>query len=126
MNIKITCNNLELTPAIDDYVHKKISLLEKFLTQKEATICEVEIGKTTRHHKSGDVFKAEVNLIEPGSKQVYAVVEEEDLYAAIEFVRDEVEREIISNKEKRSTLVRKGGALVKSLLKNVNNWRRRK
>ena len=61
----------------------------------------------------------------PGSKQVYALSEEQNLYSAIDIVRDEAEREIVSQKEKRSTLVRRGGIIVKSLLKNLSNWRRK-
>ena len=119
MNIKIRSKNFDITPAIDDYIHKKISSLEKFLTVKEGTLCEVEIGKTTMHHKSGDIFRAEVNIIEPGKTQVFAVAEEADLYAAIDVVRDEAEREIVSRKNKRTTLLRRGGAAVKGIIKRM-------
>ncbi len=120
MNIKIRAKNFEITPAIDDYVMKKISSLDKFLDVKDSTICEVEIGRTTSHHKSGDIFRAEVNIIEPGKKQVFAVAEEVDLYMAIDIVRDEAEREIVSNKKKQDTLFRRGSAKIKNLLKRVN------
>jgi|SRR3989344_2434525 len=125
MNIKIRTINFEITPAIDQYVNKKISSLEKFLGDGQNVLCEVEIGRTTKHHKSGDIFKAEINIMRPGSKQVYALSEEQNLYSAIDIVRDEAEREIVSQKEKRSTLVRRGGIIVKSLLKNLSNWRRK-
>ena len=120
MNIKIRSKNFDLTPSIDDYVTKKISLLEKFLGEGVGILCEVEIGRNSKHHKSGDVFRAEVNIIEPGNKQIYAVAEEADLYTAIDIVRDEAEREIVSRKTKRETLFRRGGAAVKSLLKRIN------
>lgn len=120
MNIKIRSTNFDLTKAIYDYVHKKISILEKFLPAGERIICEVEIGRTTRHHKSGDIFRAEVNITQPGKKQIYAVAEEADLYSAIDVVRDEAERAIISHKEKSSTLFRKGAFRVKELLKRIN------
>ena len=127
MQIKIRCINFDLSEAIEEYVTKKISSLEKFLEVKDATLCEVEIGKTTNHHKSGDIFKAEVNLVQPAHKQVYAVAEEEDLYAAIDIVRDEVERELTSDKKKRWRLLRRGGARVKELLKRIDmrpkRWR---
>jgi putative sigma-54 modulation protein len=126
MNIKIRSVNFDITPAINDYVMKKISLLEKFLPQGDGVICEVEIGRTTRHHKSGDIFRAEVNIKEPGGKQVFAVAEEADLYSAIDIVRDDAERVIISQKSKRETLIKRGGAKVKELLKRIDirNWRK--
>lgn len=72
------------------------------------------------HHNSGDIFKAEINLTQPGSKQVYAVAEKSDLYTAIDVVRDEAEHAIVSKKTKDSTLFRKGAAQIKSLLKRVD------
>ena len=123
MNTKIRSINFEITPAIDEYGTKKISSLEKFLESKDGALCEVEIGRTTKHHNSGDIFRAEINLTQPGSNQVYAVAEESDLYTAIDIVRDEAERAIVSRKTKNSTLLRRGAAQVKNLLKRVN-WRK--
>ena len=120
MNIKIRSVNFEITPAIDDYISKKISSLEKFLEVSEGAICEVEIGRTTMHHKSGDIFKAEINLTQPGIKQIYAVAEEVDLYTAIDVVRGEAEHAIVSKKTKDTTLFRRGAARVKNLIKMVN------
>ena len=120
MNIKIRSKNFDLTPAIDDYVTKKISTLEKFLGGGNNILCEVETERTTKHHKSGDIFRAEVNIVEPGNKQIYAVAEEADLYTAIDVVRDEAERVIVSNKTKRDTLLRRSGARIKELLKRIN------
>ena len=125
MDIKIRSTNFEITPAIGDYVNKKISSLQKFLDPKSQILCEVEIGRTTRHHKSGDIFRAEVNIRAPGLKQIYAVAEEFDLYAAIDIVRDEAEREIISQKNKKETLFRRGGQRIKELLKKVRIYPRR-
>ena len=120
MNIKIRSTNFDITQAINDYIHKKLSLLEKFLPANEQTLCEIEIGRTTLHHKSGDIFRAEVNITQPGRKQVYAVTEESDLYSAIDIVRDEAERVIISQKEKHNTLFRRGAVRVKELMKRIN------
>ena len=83
-------------------------------------MCEVELGKTSAHHKSGDVFKAEINITTAGSNQFYAVAEESDLYAAIDVVRDEIERTIVSRKEKRETLFRRGAAKFKNIIKRLS------
>lgn len=127
MNIKIKSRDFDLTPAIDDYITKKISTLEKFLEVKDNILCEIEIGRTTKHHKSGDIFRAEVNIVEPGNKQIYAVAEESDMYTAIDVVRDEAERAIVSRKTKRFTLIRRGGTRIKELLKRIDfrpkRWR---
>ena len=89
MNIQIKNTNLELTQAISDYLYKKLSDLENLVSHHDKdALCRVEIGKTTKHHKSGDVFRAEINLRMKG-ENVYVVSEREDLYAAIDEVKDE-------------------------------------
>lgn len=114
-NLKGT--GISITPAINDYLEKRLSGLEKWLEGSEY-ILDVELGKTTQHHKSGDVFKAEANLKLEG-KQMYAVVEKEDLYAAIDELKDEIGRQIISGKEKKKTLFRRGAHKIKNLLKGI-------
>ena len=120
MKIKLRAKNFDITPAIDEYVSKKISTLEKFLDTKNESLCEVEIGRTTKHHNTGDIFKAEVNIVQPGNKQIYAVAEEIDLYTAIDVVRDEAERAIVSRKNKYKALWKKGASRIKDILKRVD------
>lgn len=124
MNIKTRAVNFDLTDNISEYVDKKVSSLGKFITNSEELLCEVEIGRTTRHHNSGDIFKAEINILIPGSKQVYAKAEESELYTAIDIVRDEAERVIVSQKNKKDTLFRRGSTRIKNLLKRVNYWKK--
>ena len=127
MNIKIRIANLTSTLAIIEYAEKKISSLEKFLPDTENLLCQVELSKTTNHHKSGDIFRAEVNITDPLNGQIFAFAEESDLYAAIDIVRDEAERNIVSKKTKRNTLFRRSGAKVKAFLKHLDirpkRWR---
>src|SRR3989338_9607651 len=120
MKIKLRSKNFDITPAIDEYVSKKISTLEKFLDTKNESLCEVEIGRTTKHHNTGDIFKAEINIVQPGNKQIYVVAEEIDLYTAIDIVRDEAEQAIVSRKNKYKTLFKKGAIRMKEILKRIN------
>lgn len=120
INIKTRSANFELTDAISDYVTKKLSSLEKFVGGAGEVLCEVELARTTKHHNSGDIFKAEVNMFVPGAPQVYSVAEEADLYTAIDVVRDEVERKLVSNKDKKETLFRRGAQKVKNILKKID------
>jgi ribosomal subunit interface protein len=120
MNIKIRSVNFDLTPAINDYVNKKISSLGKFITNQNEVLCDVEIGRTTQHHKSGEIFRAEINMDIPGRNQVYAVAEAIDIYSAIDVVRDEAEREIVSKKNRYKTIFRKSAGKIKNIIKNLN------
>lgn len=118
MQIKIKTTNIELTSAIESYVEEKVRGVEKFAVPHvdEDPIAEVEIGKTTNHHNSGDVFRAEINLRVRG-KHFRATSEKSDLYAAIDDVRNEIVRELNSHKDKTRTLVRRGAGMIKNILR---------
>lgn len=121
MKIQIKATEITLTPAIKDYAEKKILSLQKYFQNEEDVLAFVEIGKTTQHHKSGEVFKAEVSIRAKGTDH-YSVSEKSDLYAAIDDVKDEIARSIVSSKKKKETLFRKGGAKIKELIKRLN-WK---
>lgn len=128
MKINTKATNITLTPAISDYIEKKVSMLEKFFQNTGEALVNVEVGKTTRHHKSGDVFKAEIHLFVNG-QEYYAVTETEDLYAAIDEAKDDVARSLSSKKKKALRLFRKGGAHLKNLLRGLvdikdRSWKR--
>jgi len=116
-NIKAT--NIEITPAISDYIDKKFSAFDRFTQGDESALCDVEVAKTTQHHRQGDVFKAEVNLHTAG-KNFYAAIEKDDLYAAIDLVKDEVVRALTTHKDKGISLMRKGALKMKNALKGLD------
>jgi len=117
MNINIKATGIELTGALHDYVIDKVGSLERFLAfDKDAIIATVEIGKTTNHHKLGDFFRAEINLSFPG-QSLRAETTESDLYAAIDIAKDNLAEEIKSVNKKKNTLVKRGGRLLKSILR---------
>ena len=98
MQIDIKGTNLELTEAIKDYVNEKIGGLEKFFDQ--ILEARVDVGLTTKHHQKGNIFRAEVNLEVPQKHIIRAEAEREDLYMAINEVKDELQRQIKKYKEK--------------------------
>jgi len=116
-NIKAT--NIEITPAISDYIDKRFSAFDKFTQGDESARCDIEVGKTTHHHKNGDIFKAEVNLHISG-KNFYAMIEKDDLYAAIDLVKDEIVRALTTHKDKGLSLMRKGALKMKNALKGFD------
>ena len=103
-------------PAISEYVDKRFDTLEKFFEDDTTVVFDLELAKTTNHHKNGDIFKAEVHIIAKG-KNVYATAEKEDLYAAIDIVKDEVLREEKTLKEERQSFIRRGGSQMKDIIK---------
>ena len=119
MTVSIKSTNITLTPALKDYTEKRLGAITKY-TGGSAAIT-AEIGKTTEHHKSGDIFRAEVNVVTPLGKQYRAESEKADLYEAIDDVRTEIIRELSSAKDKNSTLFKRGAQKIKNLLKGLRS-----
>ena len=113
MKINLKATGIELTPAISDYATRKISAIEKYLADPDSATAYVEVGKSTKHHKQGPYFRAEVRV----SGNFYAKHEAEDLYAAIDLVRDEIAHELTHAKDKRLKLVRRGGRVIKNIMR---------
>jgi len=96
MKITVKAANLDLTPALNRYLEEKIGSLSKFLKNYEIEgeiQVRVEVGRTTRHHHQGNVFRAEANLILP-KKVLRGAAEKEDIRTAIDEVKSELQREI--------------------------------
>ena len=118
--VKIKATNIEQTPALEEYARKRLSQLEKFLKhysrESGELVFEIEIGKTTKHHKHGDVFRAEINFT-AGGNNFYTESTQENLYAAIDKAKDELARELRRHKNKHHSLVKRGGAQFKKLMR---------
>lgn len=118
MNIIIKGTNLELHNDLKEYVHEKIGGLKKFIENENmdpsSITVRVELARTTRHHQHGEVYKAEVNLQLP-KKMLRNVVESDDIYKAIDDVKDELREMINSYKDERITKTRRGARIIKKL-----------
>ena len=110
MKINISSKGMEMTSAIKQYAEKKIADLDKFY--KKIIMAEIRVGKESSHHNKGDIFFAEVKLEVPGT-DLFAEKTEEDLYKAIDKVRDYLEDELKKRKDKSETKSRKDKAMVR-------------
>lgn len=116
MKIKLSAKKIELTEAIKSYVLEKASKLSKLLKKIEDSGGEVmasfDVGKNTKHHKSGKVFHCDCSITIDGEK-FYLSSDEEDLYKAVDVVKEGLWKEISRNKTKKQTLKRRGAKSVK-------------
>lgn len=96
---EIKGTTIDLTDAIKKYVEDKLAAVAKLTTKFEPCDVSVDVGKTTEHHRKGDVFKAEFNLTIPGTL-LRAEAEKDDLYAAIDEASSDLSRQIKKFKEK--------------------------
>lgn len=110
MKINISSKGMELTQPIKNYAETKVGELQKFY--KKIMMAEIRVGKDSNHHNKGDIFFAEVKLEVPGA-DLFAEKTEEDLYKAIDKVRDYLENELKKRKDKAETKSRKEKAMVR-------------
>jgi len=125
MNINIKATNMELTPAISDFITKKLEGLEKFIHGDNCDTCAsseirvfVEVGMTSKHHQTGEIYRAELQLDFPiagGKGSARAESESGDLYAAIDEAKDLLKEELLKTKDKKESLVRRGARKIKSM-----------
>ena len=118
MNIILKSTNIELTPALREYTERRMASIEKFVG--ESGQAAVELEKTTNHHKSGEIFRAEVNVITSAGQQYRAETNKEDLYVAIDALRDAITSELSKGKAKNITRWRRGAQKLKSLITGIN------
>ncbi len=118
MNIVIKGTNLELHEDLKAYAEEKIGSLKKFLEGIDLggnrVLARVELAKTTQHHQQGDIYMAEVNLELP-RKLLRSVVEGDDIYKAIDGVKDDLRIMINEYKTEKTEKSRRGRRMIKDL-----------
>lgn len=106
---------LEVTEAIESYIEKRLAPLFKKYSKIQKPI-SVEIGKTTDHHKHGDIFFADTKLILKDT-QLFARTEGADLYATIDELQSELLTQLESAKGKKFELFKRGARKIKKMLR---------
>jgi len=123
MDINILAKKIELTDKLKDYIVKKVTNLGKILKKIKDKGGEVkvnfEVSQSTKHHKTGMIFHADCTIRIDG-KKFYSSSENENIYEAIDSVKDSLFREINQNKDKSQTLARRGAKSVKKMMKRIS------
>jgi ribosome-associated translation inhibitor RaiA len=78
-----------------------------------------EVGKSTKHHKSGEVFHADCFININGNK-FYASSDKEDVYQSIDEIKDSLFNDIQKNKDRKQTLFKRGALSIKKMLKGLS------
>lgn len=123
MKINLQGKGIELTESIKDYVFKRVTNLEKLISGIEAgkgeAMVSFEVVKTTNHHKSGKIFHASC-MISLDGKKFYGESDHQDLYSAVDEVKETLFNEITKNKDREQTLFKRGATSVKKMLKGLS------
>lgn len=116
MRVTIRHKNLEITPALEEYIEMKVvapvrRLLGPTLSI-ELPILDLEFSRTTRHHQKGRVYYAEANL-SLGKKMLRASVEDEDIRACCDMLEEELKRIVMGFKRRAQSLEKRKARRVK-------------
>lgn len=88
-----------MTEALKNYIEEKVAMLEKYLGDIQVINCDFEIEKAVGDQNKGKIFRAEINLEVP--RELLRVEKtEDDMYKAIDKVKDHLVLLIKKYKEK--------------------------
>jgi ribosomal subunit interface protein len=105
MNYNIRGENIEVTPAIRDYVEKKVGKLERYFL--ESPDANVHVNLKVNQDKT-----AKVEITIPMTQLVLRAEESNiDMYAAIDLIVDKLERQIRKHKTKVNRKFREKGVV---------------
>lgn len=114
MNIALLGTNIDITEALRAKVYAEFEKFKKVLDPHVRIA--VEIGKINKHHKQGEVYKAEAKIVEPKA-EYFANFITENLYTSITTLADELFEKVTKSKAKHRSLSKRGGGKIKELLK---------
>jgi len=119
MRVIIKQKNLSLTPSIRSYIDSKlvrpVKKILKRVAREDLPILEIEIARTTMHHRKGLIFYAEANL-SAGKSLIRVEAADIDIHAAIDALKDELVRRLTARKDKETTIERKRARSAKQTL----------
>lgn len=106
MKFNIRGENIEVTPALKEYVEKKLSKLERYFD----TFPEIKVNLKVYSDKQ----RVEVTI--PFTDLLLRAEEtNSDMYAAIDLVVDKIERQIRKHKTKVNRKLREKGSIKRTL-----------
>ena len=112
-SIKIT--NAEVSEDLRAVLERKLQPLQRYLGNETDVVCDVEFEKVTASER-GPIHRVEVNLQVAGDLH-RAEATLESFEAAIDEVRDELDKELRRKHKKQETLVKKGGRKIKDMIR---------
>ncbi len=119
MNIRVKATNYEMTPEVESYLGERLKSLEKFIGSAPDTVrCEVELGRDAGRPRHGaNIWFAEISVMRPGRERIYSRNNAEGVNAAIDDVKEEVERQLLRDRKLHRRIFRKGGAILKRMMR---------
>lgn len=118
MQTRIKATDYQMTPETAKYLDSRLATLDKLVDPKdESAICEVEIGRDAgKKQHSEHLWYVEIRVV-AARTNVYAKNRASSVHAAIDDVKEEVERQLRQSKGKKSALAKRQGKKFKDGLR---------
>ena len=114
MNIHYQMTNIEMTDAIAEYMEKRLSALDKLFTNADA---HLHVRKDPPAQKNGEGLYGIQLTIKDEGKEYLADHSSHDLYAAIDNIKDDMQRVVRKAKTTEDSLFKKGARKIKNMLR---------
>lgn len=103
MQVEHVSRNFELTDFIKNYMEHKLERLKHYLRELDTASDSVRTRVVYDYEKHRHRYRVDIDVYfnTPGGGVIHAWEESNDLYSAIDFVIDEVERQLIRLKSRR-------------------------
>ncbi|MCL4115658.1 UNVERIFIED_CONTAM: hypothetical protein GTU68_056409 [Idotea baltica] len=92
MQVNISGHQIEVTEALQNYIHEKFNRLERHFDKITNVQVTLEVEKLKQ--------KIEATLRVSGA-EIVANAEHDDMYAAIDLLADKLDKQLIKHKEKQ-------------------------
>jgi putative sigma-54 modulation protein len=102
MQINLTGNHIEVTPALRSYVEEKFERLERHFDHVTAVHVVLSVEKQRQE------VEATIHL---AGNKIFADAHHDDMYAAIDALVDKLDRQILKHKDKLTDHHRADGGL---------------
>jgi len=120
MQIDIKGTNYDVTPEVTALVTKRMATLEKFFKSMPDAHVYVELEKVQPAQQNGPIWRTECMLQIPG-EVLRAEATEHSFDTSVPKAVGDLSREIRKYKSKRNSLGKKGGAVLKAMLRGFRS-----
>jgi len=118
-NLKVNFTDIMDQQDAQAYAEKKLTPLEKFVKRDQESIKWNLRLTRDEHGATAHAFTAEASM-HSSKKNFGATAQADSLYAAIDELKDELQKKMTRFKGKRIAMLKKGGREVKKLLRRDN------
>ncbi len=112
-NLVIYCKDFELTNAINQYLEQKLTQLYKYINVAiEDIVFKCRLGKISNKQRNGTIYYIDTTITTP-KKNFGGRIAADNIYTAIDLLKDELIDNIKSYKNKLRTTNKKTAQIFK-------------